>query len=64
MTVSASYVIEYIWPSGKLRYRTDLGLVKDKDDAACYTLIEAARHVRNSDDARIVWDIRTRKIRV
>ncbi len=56
------YRIKYIWPSGKVRYRTEANLTATPQDAALYTFEEAEDIIRNkSRDARLVWDIITTK---
>jgi hypothetical protein len=55
------YRIRYAWPDGKVRYRKDFGLCKSPEDATVFTLIDASAIIRQSNDARILWDIVTTK---
>ena len=59
------YVIKYTWPDGKVRYRTENRVCRKKKQAQRYPLIEAAHIVKHlSRDAKLVWDIKTEKVRV
>lgn len=58
------YHIKYTWPSGKVRYRLEGRLCKTPEEASVFTLIEASAIIKQSRDARIVWDIITTKERI
>lgn len=62
--MSLRYIIRYEWPNGKIRYRSGTRLCVDEEDADIFTLIEASRILKQSKDARIVWDIKTTKVKV
>lgn len=51
------YVIQYTWPSGKVRYRLDSGLASTIETADQYSWIDAKTILGLSKDAYLVWGI-------
>ena len=58
------YRIKYMWPDGKVRYRLEGRLCKTPEEASVFTLIEASAIMKQSRDAKLVWDIVTTKERI